>query len=335
MPEISSQQWDEWISSDPDAHLLQSAAWGELKAAFGWERVYVTTGAVGAQVLFRRLPGGLRIGYIPKGPVGPLQPKEWQQLWLELNAICLRKRSIFLKVEPDAWESDLPQIQSAFQGFIPSDPIQPRRTIVLELTGNSSSWLERMKQKTRYNIRLAEKKEVCVKPTDDLQSFHQMALETGQRDGFHVHSLEYYQKSYDLFHLHGNCELFTATYQDRPLAALLVFAHGHRAWYLHGVSGSEERNRMPAYALQWEAMKWASERGCTQYDLWGVPDEDEPILEAQFENRSDGLWGVYRFKRGYGGQLLRTAGAWDRVYYPGLYRIYRWWMHRQKGQPAG
>ena len=87
---------------------------------------------------------------------------------------------------------------------------------------------------------------------------------------------------------------------------------------------------MPAYLLQWEAMRWARSRGCTEYDLWGVPDEDEAVLEANFESRRDGLWGVYRFKRGFGGQLRRTVGAWDRVYIPALYTVYRWWAARER-----
>jgi peptidoglycan pentaglycine glycine transferase (the first glycine) len=106
----------------------------------------------------------------------------------------------------------------------------------------------------------------------------------------------------------------------------VVFALGGCAYYLYGASTDEERNRMPTYLLQWRAMQWAKERGCTEYDLWGLPDEDEETLEAQFESRSDGLWGVYRFKRGFGGQVKRAAQALDRVYMPLLYRLYLWRM---------
>ncbi|OGO18266.1 MAG: hypothetical protein A2Z14_19730 [Chloroflexi bacterium RBG_16_48_8] len=81
---------------------------------------------------------------------------------------------------------------------------------------------------------------------------------------------------------------------------------------------------MPTYLLQWEAMKWAQNKGCAWYDLWGVPDESLETLERDFTSRQDGLWGVYRFKRGFGGKLVRSIGAWDRVYIPSLYRIYRW-----------
>lgn len=79
---------------------------------------------------------------------------------------------------------------------------------------------------------------------------------------------------------------------------------------------------MPAYLLQWEAIRWAKAKGAEWYDLWGVPDEDSDVLEEGFENRHDGLWGVYRFKRGFGGQVVRAANAMDKIYHPLLYRLY-------------
>ena len=176
-----------------------------------------------------------------------------------------------------------------------------------------------MKPKCRYNIRLAEKKGVTVRAWDDIPAFHEMMTVTGGRDNFGVHSLEYYQRAYELFHPKGTCELLVAEYEGKPLASLMVFANGKRAWYVYGASNDQERNRMPTYLLQWEAIRWAKARGCEEYDLWGVPDENEEILEANFETRHDGLWGVYRFKRGFGGQLKRAAQALDRVYNPLLY----------------
>ena len=91
--------------------------------------------------------------------------------------------------------------------------------------------------------------------------------------------------------------------EGQPLAALMVFTRGARAWYVYGGSTDLQREKMPNYLLQWEAMRWARARGCTEYDLWGVPDEDEAVLEDGFADRSDGLWGVYRFKRGFGGEV--------------------------------
>ena len=179
-----------------------------------------------------------------------------------------------------------------------------------------------MKQKCRYNIRLAEKKGVRVHAWDDLKGFHRMLQETSKRDGFSVHSFEYYLRAYQLFHPNKTCEVLVAEFDGKPLAALMVFAIGYRAWYVYGASNDHERNRMPTYLLQWEAIRWSKTRGCEEYDLWGVPDEDETKLESEFETRHDGLWGVYRFKRGFGGELKRAAQAIDRVYHPLLYQLY-------------
>ncbi len=129
---------------------------------------------------------------------------------------------------------------------------------------------------------------------------------------FGVHSRDYYQRAYELFQPRGECILLLAEYQGEPISALMAFSRGQRAWYFYGASGNAHRERMPTYLLQWEAMRWARARGCLSYDLWGVPDYDESYLETHFSERSQGLWGVYRFKRGFGGQLnarLQSMGS--------------------------
>ena len=318
MATLTRTEWDLFLAGNPKAHLLQSGEWGDLKSSFNWTPERIQVGECGAQILFRRLPLGLTIAYIPKGPVG----EDWSVLWPEVDALCRRKRAILLKVEPDAWEDEDAEIAAKMTGFIPSSAIQPRRTVLIDLTGSEEDCLARMKQKTRYNIRLAQKKDVVIRESDDLDAFQQLMMTTGSRDGFGVHTLAYYKRVYDLFTATGKVALLQAEYDGRPLAAIMAFAAGERAWYLYGASSDEERNRMPTYLLQWEAMRWAAARGCKTYDLWGVPDEDEETLESQFEQRSDGLWGVYRFKRGFGGCLMRSVRAWDRVYQPLLYQVY-------------
>lgn len=312
-------EWDAFLTRYPQAHLLQTGEWGDLKIPFGWSPERIQTGDTGAQILFRRLPLGFSIAYIPKGPLG----KDWQILWPEIDQLCQRRRAIFLKVEPDAWMEQEAEYQDQFKGFFPAATIQPRRTIVVDLSGSEDELLARMKQKTRYNIRLAQKKDVTVRESNDLDEFQRLMRTTGVRDDFGVHSIEYYQRAYQLFSANGKAALLQAEFDGKALAALMVFAAGGRAWYLYGASSDEERNRMPAYLLQWEAMRWAVAKGCRSYDLWGVPDEDEEQLESQFEERSDNLWGVYRFKRGFGGSLMRSATAWDKVYQPILYRAYQ------------
>jgi lipid II:glycine glycyltransferase (peptidoglycan interpeptide bridge formation enzyme) len=321
MAEVSATDWKNWLERQADAHLLQTAEWGDLKAAFGWEavRLLADEGA-GAQILFRRLPLGWTLAYLPKPAFG----SDWTRLsagfWREVEWSCRRRRAIFLKIEPDAWEDQalrvLPQLIRSPHN------IQPPRTIVVDLHGSEEDLLARMKQKTRYNIRLAQKKGVRVRPWDDFEAFYRLMQMTAGRDGFGVHSLEYYRRAYHLFYPLGMGELLVAEYESVPLAALMVFSRGRRAWYFYGASSDEQRNLMPTYLLQWEAMRWAKQRGCLEYDLWGIPDEDEATLEAGFETRRDGLWGVYRFKRGFGGTVKRAAQAFDWVFQPFWYRLY-------------
>lgn len=322
MPVLTPAQWDEFTQRFPGIHILQTKAWGDLKTAFGWQAVRIAKDGAGAQVLIRRIVPGISMAYIPKGPAG----EQWQTLEAEIDAMCRRRGIAFLKIEPDQWITDPQQAQPP-SGFIRSPhSIQPLNTAVVNLQGDEKTILGGMKQKTRYNINLALKKGVIVRPTSDVKLFHNLMEITGERDQFGVHNLSYYQTAYDLFHPRGNCELFLAQYEDEPLAALMAFAQGKRAWYLYGGSSNLHRDRMPNYLLQWEAMRWVRAIGCLEYDLWGIPDVDEQELEENFLKRDDGLWGVYRFKRGFGGSAHRSAGPWDKVYHPVLYKLYRLWV---------
>jgi lipid II:glycine glycyltransferase (peptidoglycan interpeptide bridge formation enzyme) len=323
MAEISLSEWADFLAQYPNAHILQSSSWGQLKADFGWQLAHVVTPNCGAQLLIKQILPGIRFAYIAKGPVG----SDWRNLWPEIDLLCHRLKCGFLKIEPDTWKNDNHQYISPNgqvpNNFIQSDhSIQPMRTLVIDITGEEAKILDQMKQKTRYNINLALKKNVVVKPYTDLSSFYHLMEITGQRDQFGIHNLAYYQRAFDLFHANDECQLLVAEYEGTPLAALIVFKYGNRAWYFYGASSNLYRDKMPNYLLQWEAIRWARSQGCTEYDLWGVPDEDLTTLEANFTKQSVGLWGVYRFKRGFGGVLMRSVGPWDRVYNPYLYRMY-------------
>jgi peptidoglycan pentaglycine glycine transferase (the first glycine) len=332
MPVVSLSDWKQFLTRHPNCHILQTGEWGELKAAFGWHAVRVINGEAGVQILFRKLPLGFTLAYLPK----PL-PFDSQPLWDEIDSICHSHRSILIKLEPDRWETatskSIPTIDTSLRDFVISpQSIQPPRTIVVNIRGTEEEILNRMKQKCRYNVRLAEKKGITVQAWNDLEGFYNLMIVTGGRDGFGVHSFDYYRRAYGVFHPAGMVELLVAEFEGRPLAALMVFVRGKRAWYLYGASTDEERNRMPTYSLQWEAMRWARAQGAEEYDLWGVPDEDEIALENQFESRQDGLWGVYRFKRGFGGEIRRAIPAMDKIYNPLLYRLY---LCRMTGREAG
>ncbi|MCX6037845.1 MAG: peptidoglycan bridge formation glycyltransferase FemA/FemB family protein [Chloroflexi bacterium] len=234
MLELTLAEWNTVLEKHPTAHLLQSGEWGELKSAFGWDPVRMVSGGTNAQILFRRLPLGLTFAYIPKGPVNvDGSALADVQFWKEVDALCRSRKSIFLKVEPNQWVSASdPEPAVPPPGFVFSPQhVQPRSTLIIDLHGSEDEVFNRMKPKTRYNIRVAGRKEVVVHPSDDIENFYRVMTVTGQREEFHVHSQEYYRRAYELFYPIGMCELFVADFQGRTLATLIVFAHGKQAYY--------------------------------------------------------------------------------------------------------
>jgi len=320
--DTNPENWDAFYRNHPDAHILQSPSWANLKSSFGWYSKTLISDDIGSQVLFRKLPLGFTIAYIPKGPIGNYS--SLSEHIEQLDQLCKENNAVFLKIEPDLFEEENDSAQEYFalsRFGKPAKNIQPRRTVFVSLEGSPDQWLAKMKQKTRYNVRLAKKKEVQITQSTDLKIFQQLMETTGSRNEFGVHSVDYYQKAFSEFYPDA-VRIFLASYQDTPLAAIMVYFRGNLASYFYGASSNKERNRMPTYLLQFEAMQWAADQGCTQYDLWGIPDETEETLESSFKERSDGLWGVYRFKRGFGGQIKRTVTSIDRVYKPLMYQLY-------------
>jgi peptidoglycan pentaglycine glycine transferase (the first glycine) len=331
--QVDQSTWDKFLQAQPAAHFLQTSAWGKVKADSSWSAVWILHDNCGAQLLLRHLPLGFTIGYIPRGPVG----KPTTAFWQEIIQVCKKHHSIFLKVEPDLWQDGSTKGYEYIQQVgIKVNSVQPVQTVVIDLeSADETGLLAAMKQKTRYNIHLAEKKEIAISDWDNLERFSEMMQITSARDGFGVHSGGYYLRVYQEFVHTGQARLMQASYQGTPLAAVLVVKSGLRAWYLYGASTDLERNRMPAYLLQWQAICWAKSQGCTTYDLWGIPDAPVDELEAQFTERSDGLWGVYRFKRGFGGEVKRSIGAWDIVLFAPLYKLYGWYLRRRRMTDAG
>ncbi len=317
----TDQDWEEIVAAHPKGSILQTRGWGELKSEFGWEWDLARVGDSGAVILYRPLPLSLgTIAYVPRGPVVDWSdPQATAVLWQEMQATARRHRAWALWVEPPLL--DTPAVRSQLQalGMRPtSRTIQPPRTIEIDLTPSEDDILMRMKSKTRYNIRLAERKGVEVRAGDlqDVATFYQLVETTGERNEFGVHSARYYQRVMEVFQPQGHANLWLAEVAGEVVAGIIVAVLGGRAWYFYGASSNRHRQMMPTYALQWAAIRWAKARGCTTYDLWGIPDADEETLEAEFTQRSDGLWGVYRFKRGFGGEVTRFVGLWEQPLHP-------------------
>lgn len=330
-------EWDAFVAAHPRGSLLQTTNWARLKGRFGWssQRVWMRRDGClvgGAQILFRSMGYGIvKIGYIPHGPLVDWSDGEQiDTLFYHIDQAAYQRGAGLLKIEPRIWQDELPTAawEELYRrhGCVSSpDTIQPPRTIIIDLRPSEEEILAAMKQKTRYNIRLAEKKGVTVRQGTmaDIPAFNRLMAATGERDRFGIHQPQYYRDALEFFGSE-HAALWLAEFEGWPLAGVMVFSSGDSAAYLYGASSNEERQRMPAYAAQWAGIRWAKARGCISYDMWGIPDYDEELLEANFADRSEGLWPVYRFKRGFGGEVRRTVGAADRVYNKLLHRLYIW-----------
>ncbi|MFP4322954.1 MAG: lipid II:glycine glycyltransferase FemX [Anaerolineales bacterium] len=338
--EPQAARWDAFVAAHPRGHLLQISAWGELKAAFGWQPARVAledlnTGALvaGAQMLLRRWPLG-KLAYVPFGPVVDWAQAEHIDVLMDaLHRAAQAHGAGFTLFEPGF---DVPQATLRAAGLSPSPhTIQPPNTILLTLD-DEAAILKRMNQGTRRNIRKAEKAGVTIREATraDLASFNAMLGATGDRQAFGVHAPEYYEKAYELFVPSGAAALLLASAEGEDLAGVFVFKCGTGAWYLYGASRDAQREKRAAFGVQWAGVQWALAHGCRTYDMVGVPDAAPATLEDEFETRSDGLWGVYRFKRGWGGAVRRTVGAWYAGYTPLAYTAYnvglraRRWLRR-------
>jgi lipid II:glycine glycyltransferase (peptidoglycan interpeptide bridge formation enzyme) len=298
-----------------------------------------------ALILQRTLPIGgfaarLRVLYVPKGPIldwanAPLRIKVLD----DLQALARQHEAIFIKIDPDVCLGEGVPGQPGSQedpiglevtahlkerGWRFSDEqIQFRNTVLIDLSPSEDELLSRMKQKTRYNIRLAARKGVSVRvgTPADWGLLYRMYAETSLRDGFVIRSEDYYRTVWDTFASNlpapvasmPTIEPLIAEVAGEPVAAVIVYRFAGKAWYLSGMSADAHREKMPNYLLQWEAMRRAKAAGYRIYDLWGAPD---------VFNEMDPLWGVFRFKEGLGGRVVRTLGAWDFPARPTIYRLY-------------
>jgi peptidoglycan pentaglycine glycine transferase (the first glycine) len=357
--------WDAFVAAAPHGHILQSWAWGDLKAAFGWRTLRVALWEsgqqrilAGAQILCRAIPfTPFSIAYIPKGPVLDWSDAALCQRFFHALHPLLRARHIaLLRVDPDLPESislsaaegaedgenasprpDLDDPDGTFAGLYSitegkqavqqlrslgfravEDFIQPRRTIAVDLTPDERAIALRQKPKWRYNAGLAARKGVTVRVAvseDDLQRWYDLMQVTSQRDRFAVHTFDYYRHAWNVFREANQARLLLAEHEGTLLAGIFVTLLGQEGIYLYGASSNEGRHLMPNHLLQWEAMRWAKAQGATLYDLWGVAETEDP---------NDPMAGVYRFKRGWGGKMIRYIGSFDYVYSPLTYRGITW-----------
>ena len=355
--------WNELIRTLPKAHLLQTSQWADLKARFGWQPYYlvwekdqdgwqmfvsqehdieVSRPAAAGLLLEREAFPGLRVHYLPKGPL----LSDWtnqdlcEKVLVDLADYSRKRGALQLKIDPDLeLGCGIPK-EDNFQKFsegesfqellgrkgwvFSQEQIQFRNTVLVDLKEDEDQILARMKSKTRYNIRLSGRKDIQIRlgGLDDLAALYQMYAETSRRAGFTIRGESYYLALWRSFMQEGEWEdpmaqPIIAEFEGKMVAGAVIFKFGDRSWYLHGMSLPEHSEKMAPHLIQWEAMRWAKNQGCAVYDMWGAPD--------QFDE-TDSLWGVYRFKRGFGGDVSLTLGAWDYPTRPFAYMAYSRWL---------
>lgn len=330
--------WQRLLARLPNAHALQSWPWGEFKSRWGWQAMPLAMSVGGnsweavaaALVLKRKLPRlPFSVLYVPKGPVLDYHDVALRrQVLAQLESLARRERAIFIKIDPEvvkSWGLEHERVSPLGtaimrdlreRGWLPSEEqIQFRHTVELPLEATEEQLLAAMKSKTRYNIRLAARKGVVVRPgtPDDFPVVAEMYRETAARDGFAIRPEAYYLDGWTSLYEAGMAQPFVAEVEGRPIAAVILVYFGDRVIYMYGASRSEERERMPNYLLQWEAIRWAKAQGYAVYDFWGAPDVFD---------ESDRMWGVWRFKAGFDGEVVRFIGAWDFPTRPLWYRVY-------------
>lgn len=337
-----------------EGHFLQSTQWAEVKKRYGWKPQFLCwipqegnitlvpwkpgIDIISAAVLvlersfcFGSFRTGFKFLYTPKGPL-----LDWENSMLvkkvlsDLAQYTKTTGAFTMKIDPDVpigWMLNSVDVSGTNPGQklecwlddnqwrASREQVQFKNTVVIDLTQNEETLLKRMKQKTRYNIRLASRKGIKVRKgsREDYPQLFDMFAKTSLRDGFVIREPGYYYLVWDMFEKAGMAEILIADYQSQPIAAVIIFRFGTKAWYFYGMSLDQHREKMPNYILQWEAIKRAKDSGCLTYDLWGAPDQIGP---------NDPMWGVYRFKEGLGGNLVKTIGAWDYVAQPIRYKLF-------------
>ncbi len=322
------ERFDGFVAAAAQPEFLQTWAWGELKATTGWRphRLLVPPPGGGpavaaCSVLERGLPGLGPLLYAPRGPIVDWDRPGHADVALgALVSFARARRAVALKVDPGVPAARVAvgaalrrQGFRAIEGGLSFEGVQPRFQMPLPLGGrDEAALLGAMHPKTRYNIRLAGRRGVSVRTgaAADIGPFYDILLQTARRDGFLVRGRTYFEAMWRRCLEPGLGFLLLAEAGGALLAGAIVFRVGRVGWYLYGATADRGREHMPAYAVQWAAIRRCLAEGCDVYDFRGVSGElreDHP------------LYGLYRFKKGFGAELVELAGEWDRPVRPLAY----------------
>lgn len=329
LEESDKNRYKEFLENHERCNFQQSLEWGNVKTS--WKKEVILSEDANGNirgslcVWIRKIPIFGNIMYSARGPVCDLYDEEViTDIVKGANELAKKYKAFVLRVEPDVLKSDEKfreiiskngfKIKDDSKDF--KDEIQPRFVFRLNIKEKTEDEVfAAFHQKTRYNIRLAGKKGVVIKEgtREDLKDFHNIMVETGERDNFIIRSLEYFEKMYDEL-APEHMKLLMAYHENTPIAGIIPIMYGNKVWYLYGASSNKHRNLMPNYLLQWTMIKEAIARGADIYDFRGVSgvvDESHP------------QYGLYRFKKGFNADFTEFIGEIYIPYKPLVYKAYK------------
>ena len=329
LEEKDKENYKKFLESHERCNFQQSLEWGNVKTS--WKKEVILSeddkGNIRGSlcVWIRKIPIFGNLMYSARGPVCNLYNEDIiADLAKGANELAKKYKAFVLRVEPDVLKIDEKfrdiiskngfKIKDDSKDF--KDEIQPRFVFRLDIKGNNEEEIfGAFHQKTRFNIRLATKKGVTIKEgsKEDLKDFHNIMVETGERDNFIIRSLSYFEKMYDEL-APNHMKLLMAYHENEPIAGIIPIMYGNKVWYLYGASSNKHRNLMPNYLLQWTMIQEAIKRGCDMYDFRGVSgvvDESHP------------QYGLYRFKKGFNAEFTEFIGEIYIPYKPLVYKLYK------------
>jgi lipid II:glycine glycyltransferase (peptidoglycan interpeptide bridge formation enzyme) len=314
------QRWDELVVATGQPHVLQSAGWAELKAATGWSvRRFVLDGGV-AQVLLKSLPLGIAVAYAPRGPLVPAE--RLADAIAAVREALARERCASLLCDPEAPDDGAARASLARAGVHASPVfVQPRRTLLMDLSKPDEELFGAMRKKTRQYIHKAERAAVITEETRDLDRFMKVLGAVAERDRFAIRSREYFEKLLAAFG--DRALLMLARIGDEDAGALMLVRMADRAWELYGGWSGAHAEARPFYLLKWRAMLRMRQLGVRRYDMYGLG-----------EGKGDPLAGVENFKLGYGGEVATWIGALETPVRPLLYPLWQLGARRRLARSA-
>ncbi len=289
--------------------LLQTQEWADLKVSQGWKSHIID----GVFILEKSLPMGKSFLYAPEVEWGTIE--DLHNFLENVKKIAKNPRPIFFRLEIlDENSEEINNILRSNNFIKAFEEIQPEWRHIVDISKSEEEILSSMKEKGRYNIRVAQRYGVKIEKSNNIDGFYKIFRDTAKRDGFKIRPKKYFADLMQRLEPNGLADLLVANYNNILVAAEIVTYYDGVASYLYGASANEYRNVMAPYLLHWETIRRAKEKGCIYYDLVCVNPEGEEDHKYA---------GIGRFKRQFGGRTVQLTGSWDYIFQPTWYWLFK------------